>query len=155
MKILKIVVPLLIAALIGLAVLAPIGPMPGIFIGGVEAASPDVWPDTSQVHEIKLKVPGAIPRVVIVWVIDYEGDLYVVGNSSSGWVKMLGQGGNVAMQLEGATYSLSASLMKMGWEPVMASYVEKYQPDYPDIVDSFPSPAEAVGKIAVFKLSRS
>jgi len=154
MKAVKIAVPVLIVILLIVAVMAPIGPLPGFRIGGSETPVPENWGDTSQIHEIKLKIPGAIPRVVIIWVIQYEGDLYIVGNNSSGWVKMLGSGGPVSVRIIDKTYSLNASQMTLGWEPVMLDYVEKYRADYPDIINSFPSPEEAMGSISVFQLSR-
>lgn len=154
MKAVKIAIPVLVVILLIVAVLAPIGPLPGFRIGGSETPVPENWGDTSQVHEINLKIPGTIPRVVIIWVIQYEGDLYVVGNSSSGWVKKLGNGGPVSMRIIDKTYSLSARKMMTGWEPVMQDYVEKYRPDYPDIINGFPSPEEAAGSISVFRLTR-
>ena len=45
---------------------APIGPVPGIFIGGTASDSPDPWPDTADTHEILLTVPGTLPRVVTI-----------------------------------------------------------------------------------------
>jgi hypothetical protein len=81
LKIAALVVSLLVVILIGLA---PIGPMPGVFIGGTQTATPAVWGNTSAEHEIRLKVPGTIPRVVIIWVIQYENDLYIVGSKESG-----------------------------------------------------------------------
>ena len=154
MKILKVVAGLVLVLIPVLVVLAPIGPLPGVFIGGTNTPSPAQWPETTGVDEIRLKVPATGPRVVIIWVVQYEADLYVVGNSASGWVEMLGQGGPVAMRLEGNTYALRAERMSSGWEPVLQAYVDKYRTDYPDIVGGFPSMDEAKGLISVFKLSR-
>jgi hypothetical protein len=154
MKALKIAVPVLLVILLIVAILAPIGPLPGFRIGGLESPVPENWGDTSQVHEVKLKIPGTIPRVVIIWVIQYQGDLYVVGNSTSGWVKMLGSGGPVSMRIIDKTYSLSAKKMMTGWQPVMLDYVEKYRADYPDVTSNFPSPEEAADSISVFRLTR-
>lgn len=155
MKLVKIAVALVLVVLIAVVLLAPIGPLPGFFIGGKDTPVPTSWPDTSAVHEIKLKVPGTLPRVVIIWVIEYEGELYIVGNADSGWVKMIGNGSPVALRLGDETFSLNASKVDSGWQPVMEDYVAKYKPDYPEIVSSFPSPEEAQGRISVFKLSRS
>ena len=99
MKILKIIFAVALSALVVVAVAAPIGPLPGFFIGGEQSAPPASWPDTSGVHEIRLKVPGTLPRVVTIWVIDRGGELHVVGNRDSGWVKMIGQGAPVEMRL--------------------------------------------------------
>lgn len=154
MKILKIALLAMAAILVGLVVTAPVGPLPGIFIGGSSTEAPTQWPDTSSVHEIRLKVPGTVPRVVIIWVIDYAGDLHIVGASDSGWVRMLGSGGPVEMRLGDATYALRATPVTEGWEPVLEAYVDKYRPDYPDIIAGFPSIEQAQGQISVFRLDR-
>ncbi|MBM4206272.1 MAG: hypothetical protein FJ194_19380 [Gammaproteobacteria bacterium] len=70
MKVVKIVLYVLVALLIAGLILAPIGPVPGVFIGGTATNSPATWPDTSDVDEIRLGVNGTIPRVVIIWVVD-------------------------------------------------------------------------------------
>lgn len=139
-----------------LAVLAPIGPLPGIMIGGSETPVPESWPDTSGVHEIRLEVEGTIPRVVIIWVIDHGGELHVSGYKSSGWVTMLGDGGAVRMRLGDNTYSLVAEPVTDRDEQlaVLTDYMNKYRPDYPDIVAGFPSIEEAGDSYAVYRLAR-
>ena len=154
MNILKIVAVVLLLAVVVLAVVAPVGPMPGVRIGGTEAQPPAQWEDTSGVHEIKLKVPGTLPRVVIIWVVDLAGELYVVGAADSGWVTMIGSGSPVEMRLGDNTYGLTAEPVGSGWEPILAAYVAKYRPDYPEIVGGFPSIEEAEGQMAVFHLKR-
>ena len=76
--------------LLVLALVAPIGPMPGFFIGGTPTEAPEQWGDTSNVDQIILRVPGTPPRAVIIWVVEYGGDLYVVGSNDSGWVTVSG-----------------------------------------------------------------
>ena len=154
-KILKIGLPILLAVLVVVAYIAPIGPLPGFRIGGNETAPPGTWPDTSNVHEIRLEVPGTLPRVVTIWMIDYESEIYVMGSAESGWVKMLGDGGSVRMRLEDNTYSLTASVVKSDAGPIVTAWMDKYRPDYPDIVADFPSPEEADDGYRVFQLSRS
>lgn len=154
MKVLKFGLPALLVIVLVLAVLAPIGPVPGFFIGGTETDTPETWQDTSQLHEIKLQVPGTLPRVVIIWVIDYLGEIYVVGSRESGWVQMIGSGSDVKLRMEDATYSVTATPVDSGWEPIMQAYIKKYERDYPDIVAGFPSIEEAQGSIGVFRLDR-
>ncbi|MFN3235614.1 MAG: hypothetical protein ACE37D_01000 [Pseudomonadales bacterium] len=155
MKVVKIGVPILLLVLIVVAMAAPIGPLPGFLIGGNDTPVPEVWQDTSELHEVSLQVPGVVPRVVIIWVIDYQSDLYVVGSSDSGWVKMLGAGGPVKLRMLDATYALTAERIARDWQPVMQAYVEKYRTDYPEIVAGFPSLEDASGQISVFRLNRS
>lgn len=154
MKILKYILIILLAVTAILVVVAPVGPMPGLFIGGTSTQAPTQWPDTSGIHEIKLRVPGSLPRVVIIWVIQHDGELHVVGARDSGWVEMIGQGSAVEMRLGDNTYALKATPLTQGWESVLNAYVDKYRPDYPDIVNGFPPIEEAQGSIAVFRLNR-
>ncbi len=154
MKFVKYGVSALVIILVVVALIAPIGPLPGFMIGGTETTAPDNWQDTSQLHEVRLQVAGTLPRTVIIWVIEYAGELYVVGSSESGWVKMIGGGSSVKLRIEDATYALTASPVATGWEPIMQAYVEKYEPDYPEIIAGFPDIEEAKGLISVFKLSR-
>lgn len=148
-----------LAAILGLVLIvlwiAPIGPMPGIFIGGTATPAPATWSDTSDVHEIRLKVPGTPPRVVIIWLVEHEGELHVVGSKNSGWVQRIGAGAPVEMRLGDSTYSLRASPVVDGWKPILRAYVAKYEPDYPELVASFPEIGEASETVAVFRLDRS
>jgi hypothetical protein len=153
-KIFKIAVPVLFVFIVVVAWLAPIGPLPGFFIGGAAANAPASWADTSETDEITFEVQGGIPRVVTIWVVQVDGELHVVGSRESGWVQKLGQGGPVRLRLDGNTYSLTASLLNEGWEPALEAYVNKYRPNYPDIVNSFPPLEEAAAASAVFRLRR-
>lgn len=155
MKILKIVTAVILLSIILLAWLTPLGPVPGFFIGGSAAAIPDRWGDTATTHEIRLQVQGTLPRVVIIWVVQVNSELYVVGNSDSGWVTMLGEGGSVRMRMGDQTYDMQASLVSDDWQTILEAYMDKYRPDYPDIVNGFPSLEDAKGTISVFQLSAS
>lgn len=143
-----------VAVAVVYALIAPIGPAPGIFIGGEAAEVPDEWPSTAGVDEIHLKVPGTLPRVVIIWVVDYEGELYVVGAEGGGWVRMIGDERPVEMRLEGRTYDLTAKRVRTGWEAIVTAYKDKYAPNYPDIVAGMPAVEDAAGLMAFFRLER-
>lgn len=154
MKILKIGALVLVVTAVVLLFVAPLGPLPGIFIGGTQTPLPAVWPDTRATHEIKLEVgEGAIPRVVIIWVVQVEGDLHVVGAKDSGWTTMIGEGGPVRMRMGDQTYEMQATLVTEEWQPILEAYVEKYRADYPEIVEGFPALAEAEGTVSVFRLT--
>jgi hypothetical protein len=154
MKVLKIAA-LVLAVVIAIVIwAAPVGPMPGIFIGGTQSPMPDVWSDTRQLHEIKLAVgEGLIPRVVIVWVVQVDGDLHVVGAKESGWTSAIGDGGPVRLRMGDKTYAMQATLLATGWQPIVQAYLEKYQADYPEIVEGFPSIEEAGETTSAFRLT--
>jgi len=154
MKIIKIAIPVLAVLVAAFLWLAPIGPVPGLFIGGNATTVPDSWGDTASIHEISLKVStGVLPRVMIVWVVQVEGDLHVVGASDGGWVSSLGQGGPVEIRVQDNTYALKANIVMDDWQPILEAYQNKYRPDYPDIGNGFPSIEDAAGAFAVFRLS--
>lgn len=140
------------AMLATLVFVTPIGPMPGFFIGGQPTPVPKAWPDTSKVDEILLKVPGTLPRVVIIWVVQVDSALYVVGSRSSGWVQRIADGANVEMRLSGNTYALAAVPIRQDLERVVNAYKNKYRADYPDIVAGFPTLEEAGDQFGVFRL---
>ena len=155
MRALKIALSAILALLLILLVVAPIGPMPGMFIGGTSTEAPETWGDASNADEIMLRVPGVLPRVVIIWVVEHGGELHVVGSKSSGWVKMIGSESPVEMRMGDSTYSLTASPVAEGWQQILEAYVAKYQAGYPDIVAGFPSIDEAADLVAVFRLDRT
>lgn len=140
------------AILATLVFVTPIGPMPGFFIGGQPTPVPKAWPDTSKVDEILLKVPGILPRVVIIWVVQVDSALYVVGSRSSGWVQRIADGANVEMRLSGNTYALAAVPIRQDLERVVNAYKNKYRANYPDIVAGFPTLEEAGDQFGVFRL---
>ena len=140
------------AMLATLVFVTPIGPMPGFFIGGQPTPVPKAWPDTSKVDEILLKVPGILPRVVIIWVVQVDSALYVVGSRSSGWVQRIADGANVEMRLSGNTYALAVVPIRQELERVVDAYKNKYRADYPDIVAGFPTLEEAGDQLGVFRL---
>jgi len=153
-KILKVLGALLIALVLGVAVAAPIGPMPGFFIGGEQAQPPETWPDTSSVHEVKLKVLGGLPRVVIIWIVDVAGDLYVVGDRGSGWVRKIGKASPVELRVGDSTFALNAVAVSEDPEPILNAWLDKYEPDYPEIVADFRNEATSADRAAVFRLDR-
>ena len=130
MKIWKIGLSLVAVVLIALVVRLPIATMPGFFIGGSASSAPASWWDTSSIHEIKLRVEATIPRVVIIWFVVIDNDLYIVGETDSGWVSMLGNGGLVHMRLEDSTYPLQANIVNSGGEEILQGWQAKYEAAY-------------------------
>jgi len=154
MKALKI--SALVMALVVVIVIwaAPIGPMPGVFIGGTETPVPALWGDTRDVDEIRLQVgDGLLRRVVIIWVVQVNGDLYVVGARNSGWTSILGEGGPVRLRLGDKTYRMQATSITSRFELVLEAYVAKYQDDYPEIVQGFPELSAAAKTTRVYRLT--
>ena len=136
MKFLKISIPVFLLFLTGVAIMAPIGPLPGFFIHGTPTEVPTSWPDTTDEHKILLQVDGVLPRVVIIWVVDYENDLYVFGGTTSGWVQLIGESAPVKMRLDNSTFDLIAERVTDDLEAITTAYRDKYRADYPEIIES-------------------
>ena len=136
MKFLKISIPVFLLFLTGVAIMAPIGPLPGFLIHGAPTEVPANWPDTSDEHEILLQVDGVLPRVVIIWVVDYENDLYVFGGTTSGWVQLIGESAPVKMRLDNSTFDLIAERVTDDLVAITPAYRDKYRADYPEIIES-------------------
>lgn len=154
MKILKALG--IIVVIVGIIVVwaAPIGPMPGIFIGGSSTPVPTNWGDTRPIHEVKLEVgEGLIPRVVIIWVVQVDGKLHVVGAKDSGWTQAIGTQGPVRLRMGDQTYAMQAKAIDADFERILTAYVDKYRADYPEIIDGFPPIEEARSSVAVFQLA--
>ncbi len=155
-KAIKIIIPLLLVTAGALVWMVPIGPLPGMFIGGQSAEVPASWQDTSDVHEISLEVTGGIvPRVVTIWVVQVQGDMHIVGYQGSGWVDQLADGGPVRMRLGDQTYLMNSQKITEGWENILEAYTNKYRADYPDIVNGFPAIEDARETIAVYRLTEA
>ena len=45
---------------------------------------------------------------MIIWVVQVEGELYVVGSKNSGWVQLIGSSAPVEIRLRGQTFALKA-----------------------------------------------
>ena len=154
MRLLKIGTPILVLIILTIIITAPIGPLPGFFIRGTPTEPPANWPDSSEVDEIRLRIVDGLPRVVIIWMVEHNEDLYVVGSASSGWVQMIGESSPVKMRCGDATYDLVAERVTENLEAISFAYREKYRAEYPDIIDSFPPVTEADDSFLIFRLKR-
>ena len=154
MKILRVVVGVVVVAIIGIAVAAPIGPMPGLLISGTAAGVPDTWGDTQPVREIQLQIgEGPVGRTVIIWVVQVDGDLFVTGQQDAGWTSGIGGGGPVRMLMNGNLYDLEATPVAAGAVEILAAWQAKYTVHYPDAMGQFPPPEEAIRTAVVYRLT--
>lgn len=150
---LSITLAVLLVVALGVAIAAPIGPLPGFRIGGSEAAAPSTWADTRLPDEVRLaNYSGALPHVVIIWVVEHDGDLHVIGDPASSWVEGTTAAPEVDLRIGGDVYAMRAERLQTGQVAVLQRYVERYQEDYPEIIASFPPMEEFAQGAAVFRL---
>lgn len=151
----------LVVLLIVLGVVAmlagPIGPLPGVRIGGTETPPPADWSAIDLPDEVRLRTTGGlVPRVVIIWIIEDNNALYVLGANDSGWVQATLKDPAVELRIADKTYALNATPES---DPVelYRKYINRYAAGYPDIVATMPTPADAeqfASGGVVFRLDR-
>jgi hypothetical protein len=143
----------LIIAFVGAAIAAPIGPVPGIRIGGTSAAAPETWADANLPEEVRLAAyDGPIPYVVTIWIVESDDRLYVIGAPESTWVEKASRSPDVRLRIGDSVYDMRASRMPPGREDIFQAYIDRYRDGYPDIVGNFPPLAEFAQGGALFEL---
>jgi hypothetical protein len=146
---------LLMVLLIGLAVAAPIGPMPGFRLGGSEASAPAQWSSATLPEEVRLATfAGMLPHVVIIWVVESDNRLYVIGAPDSTWVAGASQAPEVRLRIADNAYDMRATRLDPGPAHLFEKYLDRYRDNYPDIIAGFPPMEEFSQGAALFELTR-
>lgn len=144
----------LVILLIAVALAAPLGPMPGIRIGGTAAEPPSNWSGIVLPDEVRFATyDGALPYVVTIWIVEVGGELYVVGDPASTWVQRATRAPEVKVRIGDEVYDMLATRMPPSREDVLGAYVGRYQDDYPEIIDGFPPLEELAAGSALFALT--
>jgi hypothetical protein len=144
----------LVVVLIIVALAAPIGPMPGLRIGGTPAEAPASWAGEQLSDEVLFGTyDGALPYVVTIWIVESGGGLYVVGAPESTWVAKATSSSDVRVRIDDSVYDMRATRLPPGRVDVLQAYVDRYQADYPDIINSFPPLEELAQGSALFELT--
>jgi hypothetical protein len=144
----------LVIVLIAVALAAPLGPMPGIRIGGTAAEPPPAWDGAALPDEVRFATyDGALPYVVTIWIVESGGGLYVVGAPESTWVQKATSSPEVKVRIGDQVFDMLATRMPPGREDVLAAYIERYEDDYPEIIDSLPPLEELAAGSALFELT--
>jgi hypothetical protein len=152
---LKIILIILLIVALGAAIAAPIGPMPGFRIGGNDAEAPDDWSSLELPNEVLLaNYAGALPHVVIIWVVEDSNRLYVIGAPDSTWVEGTTKAPDVRLRIRDNTYNMRATRLQPGPQEIFLKYINRYKDDYPEIIASFPPPEEFASSAVAFELTR-
>lgn len=133
---------------------APIGPVPGLLIGGNAAPPPPQWSRVELPQQVQIQAAdGGLSRVVNIWIVEHDNALYVLGARDGGWVKATQEAGRVNLRLGDNTYALSATPVESVDEAIFDEYTERYAADYPEIVAGMPRGAELAETGVVFRLT--
>lgn len=143
----------LVALLIIVALTAPLGPMPGIRLGGSPATAPLHFAQEDLPEEVRLATyDGMLPYVVIIWVVESDGRLYVIGAPESTWVARATRAPDVRLRIGDNAYDMRARRLEPGRQEIFQRYIDRYQDGYPEIIASFPPLAEFAQGAAAFEL---
>lgn len=149
------VLVVLIVLVLGVALAAPIGPMPGIRLGGDSATPPAEWASETLPEEVRLATnAGVLPHVVIIWVVESDNRLYLVGAPDSTWVEGATQSPDVRLRIGNNAYDMRATPLEAGRRDITQKYIDRYKDNYPDIIAGFPPIEEFSQGAAIFELAR-
>jgi hypothetical protein len=150
----NIVLALLLAAGVALA-MAPIGPMPGVWLGGTATAAPADWRTVELPMTVQLKTSGGLlPRVVNIWIVEADNELYVFGARDSGWVQAALQDPAVTLRMGDAAYALNAVAAEDRAPAAYVRYLDRYRADFPELVGDLPADSADFEGGAAFRLAR-
>jgi len=151
---LSYVLVVLIVLALGVALAAPIGPMPGIRLGGNPATAPAQWSSLALPEEVRLATSaGMLPHVVIIWVVESDNRLYVIGAPDSTWVDGATRAPDVRLRIGDNAYDMRATRIESGREDIFQMYIDRYKDNYPDIIAGFPPIEEFSQGAALFELA--
>ena len=144
----------IVVLLVGLALAGPIGPLPGLLIGGNAAETPQSWSEVELPEEILLEATGGwLPRVVTIWVVEANNALYIIGTKDGGWVEAATASKDVRVRIDDNTFALSATRLEVVDEEIYQQYVDRYAPNYPDIIAGMPPSNQIADTVAAFRLA--
>ena len=144
----------LIVLMLGVALAAPIGRLPGVRLGGSLTNPPAEWSSVTLPEEVLLATSASLlPHVVIIWVVESDNRLYVIGAPDSIWVEGATQSPDVRLRMGDNAYDMRATRIQSGRQDIFQMYVDRYKEKYPEIIASFPPIEEFSQGGALFELS--
>ncbi len=148
-----VLVAIIVVAL-GVAIAAPIGPMPGFRLGGNLATVPAHWSSVDLPEEVRLATAsGLLPHVVIIWVVESDDRLYVIGDPESTWVEGATRSPDVRLRIGDKAYDMRATRIESGPREIFQKYIDRYKDNYPEIIEGFPPMEEFSKGAALFELA--
>ncbi len=143
----------LVALALGVARAAPMGPRPGIRLGGNPATPPAQWSSVTLPEEVRLATSaGILPHVVIIWVVESDNRLYVIGAPDSTWVEGATRSPDVRLRIGDNAYGMRAIRIEPGRQDIFQMYIDRYKDNYPEIIETFPPVEEFSQGGALFEL---
>lgn len=135
-----------------LASCGPMGPMPGLAVGGTESEVPATFDVVATANLVQIKTHrwGWLPQVHHIWAVGIDDAIYAVGVPGASWRERVTSDPNVHIRVGEATYALVANEVSSDAERQRAFtvYVDKYAGELEEILGRQATIADAAGMIA-------
>lgn len=116
----------------------PIGPMPGLAIGGEEQAAPDDFAFVRDYDLILVRTyfGGWLPQVHYIWGVGIDDAIYAVAVPGASWRARINDDPNVLVRVGDNYYKLTAAKVNDAEETQAAfdAYIAKYGPQLEEIL---------------------
>lgn len=116
----------------------PMGPMPGLAIGGEEKAAPDnfAFVQDHELIQIRTMFGGWLPQVHHIWGVGVGDGIYAIAVPGASWRARVDNDPNVLLQVGDAHYKLIAAKVNDAEETrkVFDVYTAKYGPQLEEIL---------------------
>lgn len=121
----------------------PIGPMPGLAIGGEEQPTPDdfAFVEEHDLIMVRTMLGGWLPQVHYIWGVGVDDAVYAVAVPDASWRARLHDDPDVLIRVGDNHYSLTATPVNNAEEIQAAfdAYMEKYGPQLEEIIGHPPT----------------
>ena len=116
----------------------PIGPMPGLAIGGQEQPAPDDFA-FAQEHEllsVRTFFGGWLPQVHYIWGVGVDDGVYAIAVPGASWRARINDDPDVLLRVGDSYYNLTAARVDdaMDKQRVFDAYIAKYGPQLEEIL---------------------
>jgi hypothetical protein len=121
----------------------PIGPMPGLAIGGEEQPTPDDFAFV-QDHDlimIRTYFGGWLPQVHYIWGVGVDDGIYAIAVPGASWRARIDDDPNVSLRIGDSYFNLTATEVNNAEQTQAAfdAYVEKYGKQLEEIIGHPPA----------------
>lgn len=131
-------IALALAAMLMLAGCGPIGPMPGLALGGEEQAPPAdfAFVQDHDLIQIKTHMGGWIPQVHHIWGVGIDDSIYAIAVPDASWRARIETDPAVDLRVGDAVYALTTTSVSdmVEKQRVFVVYMEKYGPQLEEIL---------------------
>ena len=90
--------------------------------------------------------------MVIIWVVESDNRLYVIGAPDSTWVEGATRSPDVRLRIGDNAYGMRATRIEPGRQDIFQMYIDRYKDNYPEIIATFPPVEEFSQGGALFEL---